>query len=114
RLGRREGSDLSVGAVGRHGAQSPDVGAADRSDLRGPTAARQYLHGERLMPDFQAFVGPSYNAASYRADVEDTRNWLPQTVESGGRVAARFLNPTPGFTNWASTGLAPIRATFAQ
>jgi hypothetical protein len=64
--------------------------------------------------NFSQFVGPSYQAPSYRADVEQTINWFPQVVRSNGRVTDRFLNQPPGFLTTFTTSLAPIRAQFAQ
>jgi len=64
--------------------------------------------------NFPTLIGPSYTAAAYRADTEETRNWIPQTVESPGAVAQRFLHPTPGYVTWATVSDSPIRALFAQ
>lgn len=66
------------------------------------------------MTALKGFVGPSYQAPSYRADVEQTINWIPQVVTANGRVTDRFLNQPPGLLTFASMSLAPIRAVFAQ
>lgn len=66
------------------------------------------------MPRFPTIVGPSYRSPAFRADVEQTVNFYTQVVESPGRVADRILCPTPGFSTFATSSLAPIRATFAQ
>lgn len=66
------------------------------------------------MPQFPAFVGPSYESPAYRADVEQCINFYPQVVESNGRVTDRILQPTPGFNSFASSSFAPIRAGFGQ
>lgn len=66
------------------------------------------------MPQFPQFVGPSYESPAYRADVEQTINSYTQVVESEGKVASRILLPIPGKVTFATSGLAPIRAQFAQ
>lgn len=66
------------------------------------------------MPQIKAFCGPSYESPAFRADVEQTINSYSQVVESAGAVAQRVLLPIPGKQTFATSGLAPIRAMFAQ
>jgi hypothetical protein len=41
-------------------------------------------------------VGPSYSSQSLNADAQQTVNWYPEVLESGGGKSAMALYPTPG------------------
>ena len=47
------------------------------------------------MARFQ-LVGPSYPSQSRTADAQQTKNWYPESIESGQGKSAFALYPTPG------------------
>lgn len=64
---------------------------------------------------FPNLVGPSNPASSWIADNERTVNLVPTPVEAQGSKPPfpYFLDPTPGFTAFASLGQGPVRQLFS-
>lgn len=60
------------------------------------------------------FVGPSYNLANRKADVQRTVNMYPQKVESGSGKAQFILRSVPGLTERSnSTTLTSVQGAIA-
>lgn len=66
------------------------------------------------MTAYPGFIGPSYVSQSLIADAEQTINFYTEILQAEAAKNRMALYPTPGFQDYASTSLSPIRGMFYQ